>query len=52
MANEKSVLENPPTQDVASHVNDYSSFIRLFKWGAVVCFIIGLLWMMIVKAYW
>lgn len=52
MANEESVLENPPTQDVATHVSDYSSFVRLLKYGAIACLVIGLSWMMLVKAYW
>ncbi|MEO7276411.1 MAG: hypothetical protein ABIW33_00105 [Sphingomicrobium sp.] len=52
MTNEESVLASPPTQDAADHVRDYSSFIRLFKISAVVCFIIGLVWMMLIKAYW
>ena len=41
MAENESILTNPPTQDVAVHVRDYMRFIRLFKWGAVVCLIIA-----------
>ncbi|HEX6784840.1 MAG TPA: hypothetical protein VF098_09345 [Sphingomicrobium sp.] len=52
MAHEEPLLDNPPTQDVAHHVADYSNFTRLFKWGAIGVFIIGMLWMLIVKAYW
>lgn len=52
MAKEESVLASPPTQDQAHHVNDYTRFIRMLKYGAVVCFIVGMLWMFIVKAYW
>lgn len=52
MAEEESVLSSPPTQDQAHHVNDYVGFIRMLKIGAVVCFIVGMGWMMIVKAYW
>jgi hypothetical protein len=52
MADDESILTNPPTQDVAHHVADYGRFIRLLKWGAVVCFIFGLVWMLAVKAYW
>ena len=52
MADDESILSNPPTPDVAHHVSDYSNFIRLLKWGAVACLVVGLIWMSIVKAYW
>jgi len=52
MAEEEPLLASPPTQDVAVHVRDYERFIKLFKWGAVVCLVIGLSWMLLVKAYW
>ena len=47
MAEDESILTNPPTQDVAVHVRDYARFTRLFKWGAIVCFILGLLVLLI-----
>jgi hypothetical protein len=49
---EEPLLASPPTQDVAHHVNDYGRFMKLLKWGAIVCLIIGLIWMLLVKAYW
>jgi hypothetical protein len=52
MAEEEPILNSPPTQDVASHVTDYANFTRLLKWGAIGCLIIGLIWMLLVKAYW
>ena len=52
MAEEEPILTSPPTQDVAAHVSDYRNFIRLLKWGAVLCFIVGIVWMLVVKAYW
>jgi hypothetical protein len=52
MAEEEPLIVSPPTQDVAHHVADYGNFTRLLKWGAIGCLIIGLLWMMLVKAYW
>ena len=52
MAEHEPILESPPTQDMAAHVNDYGKSITLVKWGAIVCLIVGLLWTMIVKAYW
>lgn len=47
MAEEEPLLVSPPTQDVAIHVRDYERFITMFKWGAVFCFIIGLIVLMI-----
>lgn len=47
MAEEESLLTNPPTQDVAVHVRDYERFTKMFKWGAAVCLIIGLIVLMI-----
>jgi len=52
MAEEESILVSPPTQDVAHHVSDYANFTKLLKWGAIVCLVVGLFWMLIVKAYW
>lgn len=49
---EEPLLSNPPTQEMAAHVNDYGRFTQLLKWGAIVCLIVGLLWTLIVKAYW
>jgi hypothetical protein len=43
MADEDSLLTNPPTQDVAVHVRDYLRFTKLFKWGALTCLVIGFL---------
>jgi len=47
MADDESILTNPPTQDVAVHVRDYTRFTQIFKWGAVVCLIIGLIVLLI-----
>ena len=49
---EEPLLANPPTQEMSVHVNDYSRFTQLLKWGAIVCLIVGVLWTLIVKAYW
>jgi hypothetical protein len=49
MAEEESLLVSPPTQDVAVHVRDYLRFTQMFKWGAVVCLVIGLIVLMILK---
>jgi hypothetical protein len=41
MADDESLLTNPPTQDVAIHVRDYTRFTKLLKWGALACLVIG-----------
>ena len=46
---EEPLLANPPTHEVAVHVRDYEKFTRMMKWGAIVCFIIGLLVLLILK---
>lgn len=52
MAEEEPILTSPPTQDVANHVEDYGNFTRLLKWGAILFLIVGLVWLMLIKAYW
>jgi hypothetical protein len=52
MADDDSILTNPPTHEVGVHVHDYERFTRLLKYGAITCLIIGILWLLIVKAYW
>ena len=49
MAEEESLLVSPPTHDVAVHVRDYLRFTQMFKWGAVVCLITGLIVLLILK---
>jgi hypothetical protein len=49
MAEEEPLLTSPPTQDAAVHVKDYSRFITMVKWTAIVCFIIAIAIMMIIS---
>ena len=49
MADEESLLANPPTQDMAVHVGDYVRFTKLFKWGAIICLILGFIVLLILK---
>lgn len=49
MAEEESLLVNPPTQDVAVHVHDYTRFTKMMKWGALICLVIGLIVLLILK---
>ncbi len=39
MAEEEPLLTSPPTQDAAVHVRDYTRFIKLLKWGAIISLI-------------
>lgn len=50
MAEEESLLASPPTQEAAVHVQDYERFTTMFKWGAVIAFIIGLVVLMILSS--
>ncbi len=43
MAEEEPLLTDPPTQDVAVHVRDYTAFIKLLKWGAIGSFLIAMI---------
>lgn len=47
MADDESLLTNPPTQDVAVHVNDYVRFTKLLKWGALLCLLTGFIVLLI-----
>lgn len=49
MAHEEPLLDNPPTAEAAAHVRDYARFTKLFKWGAIICFVIGMLVILIIK---
>jgi hypothetical protein len=49
MAEEEPILTNPPTQDVATHVRDYTRFVHLLKWGALVSLVTALVVMMIIS---
>jgi hypothetical protein len=47
MAEEEAVLASPPTKQAAVHVRDYEHFTKLFKWGAIIAFLVGLTVLMI-----
>ena len=49
MAEDESILVNPPNQDVAHHVRDYTRFVHLLKWGAIFSLITALFVMMIIS---
>ena len=43
MAEDESILTNPPTADAAVHVHDYLRFTKLLTIGTAVCFVIAML---------
>ena len=49
MAEEEPILSSPPTQDVAHHVRDYTRFVHLLKWGAIISLVTALLVMMLIS---
>ena len=46
---EETILTSPPTQEVARHVDDYSRFTAILKWGAIICLIIAFFVLMIIS---
>lgn len=49
MAEEEPILANPPTQEVARHVRDYSHFTRILKWSAIVSVVVAFLVLFIIS---
>lgn len=49
MAEEEPLLTDPPTPEAAAHVHDYDRFTRMMKYGAITCFIVGLLVLLIIS---
>ena len=49
---EEPILTHPGTHEMAVHVHDYERFTKVFKYSAIGCLIIGLVSLIIVKAYW
>jgi hypothetical protein len=47
MAENESILTNPPTKEDAIHVRDYVRFIRMFTIGAAVCFVLAMIILLI-----
>ena len=49
MAEEEPLLASPPTQDAAVHVRDYTLFIKLLKWGAIISLITAFIVLLIIS---
>jgi hypothetical protein len=49
MAHEEPLLDDPPTQEAALHVRDYTRFIKLLKWGAILSFITAMVVMIVIS---
>jgi hypothetical protein len=43
MAEQEPILTDPSTPEMGVHVRDYSRFIGMMKWTAIICFILGLI---------
>jgi hypothetical protein len=43
MADNESILTNPPTKEDAVHVHDYLRFTKLLTIGAAACFVIAMI---------
>jgi len=48
MAEEEPLLVNPPSQEAAWHVRDYTRFTKLLKWSAIACLVIAFLVILII----
>ena len=46
---DETLLTHPGSPEVATHVRDYERFITMFKYGAIICLIIGLIVLLILK---
>jgi hypothetical protein len=49
MAEEEPLLVSPPTQDVATHVADYTRFTKLLKWSALTVLVVAFIVLLILK---
>ena len=47
MADDQSILTNPPNEDVAVHVRDYTRFTKLLTIAAAACLVIAFVVLMI-----
>ncbi|HVM36994.1 MAG TPA: aa3-type cytochrome c oxidase subunit IV [Sphingomicrobium sp.] len=36
-------------QDLQAHVRDYSGFVRMVKWGAIISFVIGFIVVLLIS---
>jgi hypothetical protein len=50
MAEAEPILTEPQSQDVASHVRDYSSFTTMVKWTTIICAILGFIVVFVIIA--
>ncbi len=48
MAEQHSIPTSPTQHEMSEHVRDYSRFTTMFKWGAIICALIGLAVLMII----
>ena len=48
MSQDESIFTNPE-QEMVPHVRDYSWFTKMFKYGAIVCFVIAMIVLIIIS---
>lgn len=46
---EEPILTHPGSKEIARHVNDYSRFTALLKWGALTCLIIAFIVLLLIS---
>jgi hypothetical protein len=46
---EEPILTRPGSQPMVQHVNDYSRFTSILKWGAVACLAVAFLVLFIIS---
>ena len=49
MAEQSSIPDSPTHHEMIEHVRDYGRFTTMFKWGAIICAIIGLAVILIIS---
>ncbi|MEO7865578.1 MAG: hypothetical protein ABIR63_06935 [Sphingomicrobium sp.] len=49
MAKQQSIPDSPTAHEMSHHVRDYSRFTTMFKWGAIICALIGLAVLLIIS---
>lgn len=43
MASDKTLPSEPTVHEMGEHVRDYEMFVTMFKWGAIISFVIAMI---------
>lgn len=49
---EEPLLTHPGSPEMTAHVHDYERFTKMMWRGAITCLVIGIVSLLIIKAYW